>query len=372
MLLIGHRGCHYPGYNQNTLRAFEKVVSEGVKAIEFDVQLTKDSQLVIVHNLKLEEVSTGHGEVASTDSQTLRSFYAGDPDRGKDRIPFLFEVFDFFASIAAGNRPSIHLELKGNHTGELTGKLFSEYVQAGKLLVSDILVSSFNWQELREIRRVCPEIAIALLDGAIRRTSLLEKVGVDAERYFDEVFAYGCEEYMLPRYPELQGNLELIAKVCPDEAINERGSTKKPESQRILVNHHFGTRNASDDLQTNEHGSTKKPEPQRILVNYHCGKQATCDDLRIKEVLGEEIKACLAGAYYNDSLLDTAVAMKATSVNLWFQTVSADFIKKAHKRGLQVFVYTINNPEELLEAGEKGVDGIFTDYFIDSAAVLMP
>ncbi len=63
MMLIGHRGCKYPGYNQNTIRAFEKVTSEGVPAIEFDVQLSSDKELVVVHNLDLEEVSTGRGEV---------------------------------------------------------------------------------------------------------------------------------------------------------------------------------------------------------------------------------------------------------------------------------------------------------------------
>ncbi len=53
MILIGHRGCSYPGYNQNTIRAFNKVVQEGVPAIEFDVQLCGDGQLVVIHNLDL-------------------------------------------------------------------------------------------------------------------------------------------------------------------------------------------------------------------------------------------------------------------------------------------------------------------------------
>ncbi|GKT28478.1 glycerophosphodiester phosphodiesterase, partial [Aduncisulcus paluster] len=168
MMLIGHRGCKYPGYNQNTIRAFEKVTSEGVPAIEFDVQLSADKELVVVHNLDLEEVSTGKGE---------------------DRIPFLAEVFDFFASCAEDRRPSIHMELKGNNTGKQAGELFNEYVAAGKLNISDLLVSSFNWEELKSLREVCPEAKIALLDGAIRRNLLLKKTGPEAEKYFAELFA---------------------------------------------------------------------------------------------------------------------------------------------------------------------------------------
>ena len=145
MLLIGHRGCKYPGFNQNTIRSFEKVTSEGVPAIEFDVQLSSDGELVVVHNLDLEEVSTGTGEVSRTDSATLKSLYAGDPGRGLDRIPFLAEVFDFFASKEAGVRPTIHMELKGRDTGTKAGELFNEYVDAGRLEVADMLASSFNW-----------------------------------------------------------------------------------------------------------------------------------------------------------------------------------------------------------------------------------
>ena len=60
MLVIGHRGCHYRGYNQNTIRAFKKVVSEGAKAFEFDVQLTKDNQVVIIHDELVDQIGRAH------------------------------------------------------------------------------------------------------------------------------------------------------------------------------------------------------------------------------------------------------------------------------------------------------------------------
>lgn len=308
MLLIGHRGCYYPGYNQNTIRAFERVSAEGAPAIEFDVQLTADDQLVVVHNLDLEEVSTGKGAVVSTDSQLVKNFYAGDPDRGKDRIPFLSEVFDFFAAITPLNRPAIHLELKGNSTGVWAGELLNEYVAAQKLRYSDVLVSSFNWRELEDIRTVCPELNIALLDGAIRRTQLLEKVGTRAEQYFVSVFAYGSEEYMLPKFDTLDRNLELLEQQCP--------------------------------------------EPE------------------IRSLLAEEMKECLSGCYYNEKLLDAACTMNAVSVNLWFRSLSSEFIDRAHDRGLLVLVYTVNDPDELQAVARMGVDGIFTDYYAAATRLL--
>jgi len=303
MLLIGHRGCSYPGYNQNTIRTFNKVAQEGVPAIEFDVQLCGDGQLVVVHNLDLEEVS-------SSDSIMLKTLYAGDTARGKDRIPFLAEVLEFFASLGPQVRPLIHLELKGDGTGKPVGEILEKYVAEEKLLHSDLLVSSFNWQELGNIRKIIPTLKIALLDGAIRRTVLIEQAGIAAESYFEQIFAYGSEQCMLPRFVTLAENLDLLGKECAD--------------------------------------------PQ------------------LRKLLAEEIETCLAGRYYNDNLLDTACAMNAESVNLWHHTVTPEFIDKAHSRGLTVLVYTVNSPDELQALAHMGVDGIFTDYYLGSASLLAP
>lgn len=308
MLLIGHRGCAYPGYNQNTLRAFKKVTEEHVPAIEFDVQLSGDQQLVVIHNLDLEEVSTGKGKVNMTDSQTLKSLFAGNPENGEDRIPFLTEVLDFFASVALPGRPAIHLELKGDDTGKPTGELIKNYIEKDKLQFANFLISSFNWQELKKIRTVCPDLKIALLDGAIKRSNLLTKTGEAASPLFESIFAYGGEEYMLPQFPSLQENLNLL--------------------------------------------------------EHHCKETKLCS------VIADEITACLQGHYYTESLLDTACYMNADSVNLWFRTVSAEFIHQAHERNLAVYVYTVNDAAELLKVAQMGVDGIFTDFYTDTARVL--
>ncbi len=303
MLLIGHRGCNYPGYNQNTIRAFAKVTSEGARAIEFDVQRCSDGQLVVVHNLDLAEVSTGKGEVSSTDSHSIKQLYAGDPDQGEDRIPFLRDVFDFFSSCPQESRPAIHMELKGENTGWAAGELFYEYVRDGRLVQTDLLASSFNWQELEALRSVCPNADIALLDGAIRRNLLLQKTDGLGEEYFSKIFAYGNEEYMLPRYPGLEENLALLNEQCADPAI--------------------------------------------------------------RQILANEIASCLAGNYYTDTLLNTACAMQAVSVNLWYQSISQPFIDKAHEKNLKVFVYTVNNTSKMQEIAALSVDGIFTDFYAD-------
>ncbi len=57
-----------------------------------------------------------------------------------------------------------------------------------------------------------------------------------------------------------------------------------------------------------------------------------------------------------------ADTLNAYSVHPTIEFISQDFVDDAHKRGLKVYVYTVNHPEELAWMVELGVDGIFTDY----------
>ena len=59
-LVWGHRGAS--GYApENTMTAFEKAVELGADGIELDVQLTKDGELVVIHDETIDRVSGGSG-----------------------------------------------------------------------------------------------------------------------------------------------------------------------------------------------------------------------------------------------------------------------------------------------------------------------
>ena len=61
-LVWGHRGTS--GYApENTMAAFEKAVELGADGIELDVQLTKDGELVVIHDETIDRVSDGSGWV---------------------------------------------------------------------------------------------------------------------------------------------------------------------------------------------------------------------------------------------------------------------------------------------------------------------
>ena len=57
-----------------------------------------------------------------------------------------------------------------------------------------------------------------------------------------------------------------------------------------------------------------------------------------------------------------AEKLGAYSVNSAIDSINRKFVQDAHSRGLKVFVYTVNHPEELAWMRELGVDGVFTDF----------
>ena len=63
MKLWAHRGCSQR-YPENTLLAFEKAAQlQELVGIELDIQLTKDGQIVVIHDEKVDRTTDGSGWV---------------------------------------------------------------------------------------------------------------------------------------------------------------------------------------------------------------------------------------------------------------------------------------------------------------------
>lgn len=54
--------------------------------------------------------------------------------------------------------------------------------------------------------------------------------------------------------------------------------------------------------------------------------------------------------------------VRAVAVNPALRYASRRFIDEAHRRGLRVFVYTVNAPADIARLREWGADGVFTDF----------
>ena len=57
-LIYAHRG-YSAKYPENTMLAFQKAEEVGADGIELDVQLTKDGEIVVIHDEKVNRTTNG-------------------------------------------------------------------------------------------------------------------------------------------------------------------------------------------------------------------------------------------------------------------------------------------------------------------------
>lgn len=150
--VIAHRGArgHAP---ENTLLAVDRAIQLGAPWIEIDVQL-HEGELLLLHDLRLERTTNGHGRLADHRLAALRALDAG----GGQQIPTLDEVLAL-----VGERAGLNVELKTwNGCGASVARVLGEAIGRG-WPADKFLVSSFHLPELWEFRLALPEVPVGLL-----------------------------------------------------------------------------------------------------------------------------------------------------------------------------------------------------------------
>ena len=163
MLNFAHRG--FKGkYPENTMLAFSKAVEAGACGIEFDVHLSKDGELVIIHDETLERTTDGKSLVCVKTLEELKKLNASKlyPDFEVQRIPTLREYFEF----AKDKEIITNIELKNSiidYEGieEKVYELIKEYNLSEK-----IIISSFNHESLVRFKNIDPNIKCGVLESS--------------------------------------------------------------------------------------------------------------------------------------------------------------------------------------------------------------
>ena len=93
VLVASHR-ADWRGWPENSMPAIESAINMGVDIVELDLQCTADSQLIVMHDSKINRTTTGKGLVAEMTLDSIRTFRLknGVNIRTRHEIPTLREV----------------------------------------------------------------------------------------------------------------------------------------------------------------------------------------------------------------------------------------------------------------------------------------
>ena len=163
-LIYGHRGAsgHAP---ENTLEAFRLAMDMGADGFELDVHMSKDSELVVIHDETVDRTTDGTGLVREL---TLEQLQALDACNGMEnyrgaKIPTLAEVFELIRD----THHIVNVEVKTDEWfyPQIEEKCLALAKEKG---VEDrVIYSSFNHHTLMKLRQLEPDAKLGMLFGDI-------------------------------------------------------------------------------------------------------------------------------------------------------------------------------------------------------------
>jgi glycerophosphoryl diester phosphodiesterase len=158
-MIVAHRGASFDA-PENTLPAFHLAWEQGADAIEGDFLLTKDNQIVCIHDKTTKRLAEQNLVVAESTLEQLKTLDVGSWKNKKyagTQIPAISEVF---ATIPAGKK--IFVEVKCGP--EIIPYLIKE-IQKSDLKMDQVRLICFNKEVIKVFKEAMPAYKAYWLTG---------------------------------------------------------------------------------------------------------------------------------------------------------------------------------------------------------------
>lgn len=163
MKIWAHRGCSQR-YPENTITSFSKALEiQGLTGIELDIQMTKDGELVVIHDERVDRTTDGIGYVKDFTYQQLRKLEIDAGSGKKERVPSVREVLDLLEKRMQKGL-LLNIELKNSvvpYKG-MEDKILGFIHQRD--LQEWVVYSSFYVKSMVELSEMEPKASVGILD----------------------------------------------------------------------------------------------------------------------------------------------------------------------------------------------------------------
>ena len=164
MKIWAHRGCSQR-YPENTLLAFEKAATvQNLTGIELDIQLTKDGELVVIHDERVARTTEAIGFVRDYTLSQLKKLHIYADDNLAQSIPTMEEVFDLLEMrLKSGLRLNIELKNSIYPYEGMEEKIVEMVHKRG--LQKAIVYSTFYAKSLEKLKMIDSDAELGMLDS---------------------------------------------------------------------------------------------------------------------------------------------------------------------------------------------------------------
>ena len=304
--VIAHRGASGEA-PEDTLSAFRAAAAIGVDGFETDIQITKDGELVALHNYRIDGTSDGSGLVDEMTLEELKEYDFGawkDEKYAGERIATLEECL-----AGAEVFSIIDLEMKTpKGMRDVYLSRMAEIIEASGLK-EKIVVSAFDPTMLRDLKELVPDIRTGILTFPELLAYFAPVIGtcIPVDIPLDTI---APDDITLPSYSNILMNIDVPGETPEEVAIELLHSVSAmfPGSDWVHVQ--------------------QEVNKQRMLTEYVDSLDFDID--------------CL--------FCDYAALPRLPQL-----------VGEMHDRGIPVYVWTPDTEEELLQTFEQKPDGVITN-----------
>ncbi|OGU56862.1 MAG: hypothetical protein A2V66_14665 [Ignavibacteria bacterium RBG_13_36_8] len=213
--ICGHRGARST-FPENTIPAFKEALRLGVHMIEFDVWLSKDNRLIVMHDPSVDRTTNGKGLISDLTFDEIKSFDAGawkSEEFSGVQVPTFEEVMEIMPY-------NIWLNIHIKKIPEAAKRVAEIIVSKNRIHQSMMAV---NKEMMSIVKEVSNEIKICNMDR------------VDSpEQYVDETIAMGCEFIQLT--DRADASLPILVKKLKENnvKINYYGTNSSVKLEQLL------------------------------------------------------------------------------------------------------------------------------------------
>jgi len=160
IVIIAHRGANNVA-PENTLKSFKKAIELGADYVEFDVHLSRDGEIIIMHDENTLRTTGKDGLIKNMTLKELKKLDAGEGET----IPTLDELIE-----VAKGKVGLQLEIKATGMATIIVETLDNYG-----LIESTLISSFDHSELLNIKKIEPKLKLAPLIIGIKKNKTFNK-----------------------------------------------------------------------------------------------------------------------------------------------------------------------------------------------------
>ena len=227
-VISGHRGGNMPGYPENCIETFDKILESMPVFYEIDPRMTKDSVIVLMHDATLDRTTTGPGKVKDSTSEDLQAFRL--VDRWGNETPYKIPSVEAVVKWSQG-KTILNFDIK-----DVTRDVLVPFVNS--LGAENCIYTVRNAEEALQVYSIDPDARMSAWVKDVAQLQSYKDAGIPMENI---ALAYVCSSTMKAGSQDLYDALHAEGIPCMVSTAPDQDKAETEQERAALFRDVLGT-----------------------------------------------------------------------------------------------------------------------------------